>query len=265
MNKADVSCNCTVACPFAFEQWGLKMRFDQTYDYILRIQQASTPMEINAALMAFTQGYGIQHLIAGVIPGPGLRPNDTKNAILFAHWPDAWAKRFVAQGYVYDDPILATVQNRADRAFRWHDAVARPGRETHAARIMNEAAEHGLADGFAVPMTTVEGDAATISFGGERMDLPDEACGLLHLLGIYAVGRAYQLRSQPKIDPVILTTREQDVLRWVAEGKTDWEIGVILTIAESTVKTHMHNAMQKCRVNNRAALVAECLRRGIIR
>lgn len=241
------------------------MRFDQTYDYIQNIQKATTSEEINASLIESTHMYGVQHLIAGVIPSPGLQPRVAKDSILFAQWPDAWAKRFVAQSYVYDDPILATVLARPDRAFRWTEAVSREGREAQGSRVMGEAAEHGLADGFAVPMTTLEGDPATISFGGERIELPDQACGLLHLLGIYAVGRAYQLRASPKKNPVSLTSREQDVLRWIAEGKTDWEIGMILSVAESTVKTHVRNAMQKCDATNRAALVAEGFRRSIIR
>ncbi|WHS32564.1 helix-turn-helix transcriptional regulator [Brucella sp. NM4] len=37
----------------------------------------------------------------------------------------------------------------------------------------------------------------------------------------------------------VLTEQEKNVLYWTAEGKTQWEISVILGIAETTVKTHL--------------------------
>lgn len=55
-----------------------------------------------------------------------------------------------------------------------------------------------------------------------------------------------------------LTSREQAVLRHLALGKTNSEIAESLVIAETTVKTHLKNILQKLHVRNRleAALVA---------
>lgn len=57
-----------------------------------------------------------------------------------------------------------------------------------------------------------------------------------------------------------LTTRERDVLTWVAEGKSDWEIGVILGLSESTVRFHVDNARRKLNAANRTHAVARFLR-----
>ena len=61
-----------------------------------------------------------------------------------------------------------------------------------------------------------------------------------------------------------MTQRELDVVRWSAEGKTDYEIGIILSIAESTVRSHIRSAISKYGVTNKTALVAEALRSGVI-
>lgn len=56
-----------------------------------------------------------------------------------------------------------------------------------------------------------------------------------------------------------LTRRERDVMAYVAEGKTDWEIGVILSLSETTARFHVDNARRKLGAVNRAHAVARYL------
>lgn len=60
-----------------------------------------------------------------------------------------------------------------------------------------------------------------------------------------------------------LTTRELDVVRLVALGISDAEIGRRLSISPATVKTHVRNAMRKLDVHGRAQLVALVHRAGL--
>lgn len=53
-----------------------------------------------------------------------------------------------------------------------------------------------------------------------------------------------------------ITRREADVLYWVAKGKTDWEISVILSISERTVNKHLEQIYRKLDVNNRTSATA---------
>jgi DNA-binding CsgD family transcriptional regulator len=62
--------------------------------------------------------------------------------------------------------------------------------------------------------------------------------------------------------PAALSAREREVLRWVSEGKTNPEIGVILGISARTVQTHLEHVFAKLGVVSRAQAVAEALRRG---
>jgi NarL family two-component system response regulator LiaR len=48
-----------------------------------------------------------------------------------------------------------------------------------------------------------------------------------------------------------LTRREMEILRLVAEGMTNEEIGKKIFISEKTVKTHLTNIFDKLKVNNR--------------
>lgn len=76
-----------------------------------------------------------------------------------------------------------------------------------------------------------------------------------------AAAIAAQLR-QP--DGEALSARELEVLRLVAEGMSNPEIGRRLFVAASTVKTHLERAYAKLGVNDRAAAVAKAKDRRII-
>lgn len=64
--------------------------------------------------------------------------------------------------------------------------------------------------------------------------------------------------------PVELSRREIEVLRLVARGRTNAEIGRELLISEATVKTHLLRAFGKLDVSDRTAAVTAALERGIL-
>ena len=61
-----------------------------------------------------------------------------------------------------------------------------------------------------------------------------------------------------------LTQRELDVLRLVAEGLSAPQIGERLHLSAATVKTHLGTLYEKLGVPERAAAVAEAMRRGLL-
>lgn len=62
-----------------------------------------------------------------------------------------------------------------------------------------------------------------------------------------------------------LTPREREVLSWTANGKTAWEISVILNISESTVISHLRNSRDKLETVNVVQTIVEAMRRSEIR
>ncbi len=61
-----------------------------------------------------------------------------------------------------------------------------------------------------------------------------------------------------------MTTREMEVLRLVAEGLSNQEIGDRLFITEATVKSHVNNLLRKMNVMDRTQAVVAGLERGLI-
>jgi len=59
-----------------------------------------------------------------------------------------------------------------------------------------------------------------------------------------------------------LTTREREILKLVAEGKTSKEIAELLFISPRTVEKHRYNIMQKLQLHKSAALAKYALSNG---
>jgi two-component system nitrate/nitrite response regulator NarL len=70
-----------------------------------------------------------------------------------------------------------------------------------------------------------------------------------------------QARREPKAK---LSARELDVLRGLARGLTGPQIAGELHVSPSTVKTHLQRLYERLGVSDRAAAVAEGMRRGLI-
>jgi DNA-binding NarL/FixJ family response regulator len=61
-----------------------------------------------------------------------------------------------------------------------------------------------------------------------------------------------------------LTEREREVLTHIAEGETNREIALKLTIAAKTVDRHCENIMQKLNLHSRTELVKYAIRKNLI-
>jgi len=62
-----------------------------------------------------------------------------------------------------------------------------------------------------------------------------------------------------------LSPREIEVLKWIAEGKSNKEIAALLFISEGTVKTHVLSIHEKLGVSDRTEAAVTAIKRGILR
>jgi DNA-binding CsgD family transcriptional regulator len=61
-----------------------------------------------------------------------------------------------------------------------------------------------------------------------------------------------------------LSIREKEVLIWLKEGKSSWDISRILCVSERTVNFHIENIMRKLDAANRTHAVAIALKQRLI-
>jgi DNA-binding NarL/FixJ family response regulator len=130
-----------------------------------------------------------------------------------------------------------------------------------------------FSDARVIVVTTFEGDyeiqrALTAgAFGYVLKSAPlDELVGVIrkvhggrkHLPAVLAESLAVYVGGDP------LTEREVEVLRRIAEGDRNRDIGEHLGIAEDTVKVHVKRIMDKLGAKDRTQAVAIGIRRGVI-
>lgn len=60
--------------------------------------------------------------------------------------------------------------------------------------------------------------------------------------------------AKSQSSPASYTKREIEILDWVLEGKTNWEIAQILECSHRTIKTHVERIFLKAGVNSRTRL-----------
>ena len=77
-------------------------------------------------------------------------------------------------------------------------------------------------------------------------------------------GIAGEIRLRADYDRPFLSDREREILKLVAGGLTAPEIGRRIHVSTATVKTHLQHLYEKLGVGERAAAVAEAMRRGLV-
>jgi DNA-binding NarL/FixJ family response regulator len=103
-----------------------------------------------------------------------------------------------------------------------------------------------------------EGDQ---SEDGDASEAGDEAVALDGAVGVGTPGTA----TVEGVRRLALTERELQVLRGMADGKSNAEIGRELFVSEDTVKTHARRLFRKLGARDRAHAVAAAFRAGLVR
>ena len=101
---------------------------------------------------------------------------------------------------------------------------------------------------MALPIYVRDGLLVSFVLNRTRRDFTDRERALLDLM------RPHLAKIFRKVNSFGgLTAREAEVLRWVAAGKSDAQIGAILRISARTVQKHLQNVYDKLGVENRTA------------
>lgn len=154
-----------------------------------------------------------------------------------------------------------------ERGFTW-DNVATPGPIGDAMRTMRSCLIHGINDQrgrhdclyvlFSTQAQRHRNERTALKF---MLPYIDNALRQVELLPNQYVAaesaasaEAVEVSSEAEVS--VLSEREAGIMKWVAMGKTNGEIGSILDVSTFTVKNHMQRIFKKLDVLNRAQAVS---------
>jgi DNA-binding CsgD family transcriptional regulator len=183
------------------------------------------------------------------------------HAIMMHNYPAVWARHFSEARLHEMDPVLLRAE-RNPTPFFW-DAVFRSQPITKSQRkVLAEAARFGLAHGYTAPLhlSWLPGTLrASCSVVPDNRHIDPRNYPMVDALAMYLYVYLCRKRAPWCMAlPSGLTQRERQCLTLAALGKSDWEIGHILKLSETTVHTHIEQAKRRLGVCTRmqAAILA---------
>ena len=203
--------------------------------------------------MRYASAFGMHYAALVDVPGPGERLIDTA---LYLSCPPEWRTRYFEKNYFANDPAVLHIARTTD-PFTWSEALACPDYTPAQRRVVHEAGEFDMHGGFVVPLVGLRTRTAVIELAGPNKSLDTRERAELQMASM-AVNTRLRAIFKPRRHPLPpLSNREREVLQWAAVGKSDWEIGEILSISEKTVNAHIENVKRKYGVTSRIHAVVK--------
>ncbi len=184
----------------------------------------------------------------------------------FTTYPDAWKAHYVKEGLQEFDPTLGM----AARSVAPVDWRRLPKNSDHE-RVFRDASDFGLPNqGVTVPIRGMFGEIGLLCVCSSKPD--DEWTSLKrHIIGDLMNNAVHLHDTVMNSEPLMkslrrphLSAREIEVLQWVAAGKSQQDIGEILSISPRTVEVHLRSTREKLCAISTAQAVGRAISMGFI-
>ena len=175
--------------------------------------------------------------------------------------PAGWEGLYAEKQFQNINYLPREVRRRAG-PFKWSDIRLVDPREMALARVL---IDNGFGDGIATPCHGPAGYVGVVSLAFERLcDVAPGDQGAIEMASLVLHNRMRDCSKLVAADAPRLTPRERDCLGFVADGKSDWDISVMLGVSHTTIISHVQNAKRKLGAATRAQAIAQCYNLGLL-
>ncbi|MCA8900295.1 MAG: LuxR family transcriptional regulator [Hyphomonas sp.] len=230
-------------------------------DLLRALLRADSVFALRDATMAAFQALGFAH---AYFVSPLVQDRSEGRYMSNVGFPAEWESAYRETLHTHDP--LPDIALRLGTAFRWGDLPSDIQLQPAEADYLKSLGQWGMANGIGVP---AYGSAARVGFVG--LGGPLEADGVekadLDIVRIAAEAsylRYCELIVAESGDIPRLSSRELDVLHWMAQGKSNAAIARQLELSPETVDTYVRRIFQKLNVSDRTSAVVKGVTRGIV-
>ncbi len=234
--------------------------------------ELQTQKEFGHILGLVHSTFSFPNIIGGAILSMDVDASDLEGweATATQHWlvnesyPAGWLKEYYEQKYYQCDPVAEAIATSFGFTTTWAEMI---GVCTPAQRVVfDRASTYGMVHGVTVSYFDEDSTWSTFMscagcVEGEDVRLKPVVSYILQRLHDRLVVWSRLLRQDGREK---FTAQEREVLRWMSAGKTNAEIGSIVGLRERTVKYHVSQLFMKMDVHNRAQLVSEARKLGLL-
>ena len=182
-------------------------------------------------------------------------PNNRTKPVRFNNYPDEWNNLYNQAHFFEVDPVVTHCKRsvlpivREEKTFK------------DSPNLWSLAQSFGVHLGWTQAVHDFQGVFSMLTLGGSKgavtpEELYEKAGQVLWLCHAMHAAVAQTYAASPSINPAKkLTSRETEILKWSAMGKTAADIATILCLSERTVGFHICSCFKKLGVNNKIAAV----------
>ncbi|WP_299925970.1 autoinducer binding domain-containing protein [uncultured Pelagimonas sp.] len=184
----------------------------------------------------------------------------------FVNYPDEWQTLYVEQGFQYKDPTLI-MATRSIAPVDWH----RLRNEQSFQSVFRAAHDFGISEqGLTIPVRGPFGDVGLFSVTRDCPDaewklLKKKILGELQNAAVHLHDNVVHSHALTRsLTHPTLSARECEILQWTAAGKTQQDIGDILSISNRTVEVHLRSSRSKLGALTTSQAVGRAIGMGLI-
>jgi LuxR family transcriptional regulator/LuxR family quorum-sensing system transcriptional regulator CciR len=181
-------------------------------------------------------------------------------------FPAAWVCQYLETNLCLVDPIPEIAAISA-RPFRWSEAGSLATLTRKGEAYLETLFQSGLGDGLAMQVhgPGLRNAYVGFGFGGNDPGLSEADVLELRAAAQIAHLRYCELTDDNKPVRDMLTSREREVLRWIARGKSNSVIAEILEVSPHTVDTLTRRIFEKLGVADRTTAAIRGVGAGLVR
>jgi DNA-binding CsgD family transcriptional regulator len=186
-------------------------------------------------------------------------------------WVDPELKYWRDRGFALRVPMILACRYCAEPFYMAQGRFRtwRPAPALEAIEVAGSAEEHGVAEAIIAPAYLTGGVIGAVVWASAQpvgaAAIFERHAATLHAAALKFTAAYHDIRrATANPEPVRLTRREIQCLKWAAAGKTDAVIGEIVQISTPTVRFHLKNAAEKLRVASRSQAVHQAAALGYI-
>lgn len=184
---------------------------------------------------------------------------------LISSWPRALLEKYDRQKFIQSSPIVNYLStNTRPSSFKLETLAAGRKNDQEERECLSLFSEYDISFTACIPVHDVFGNRFSFLFLGNMERFKTEDLAVLTLICTHVFDRVSNILNTAEKHDFELTDKELSILRWIADGKTSFEIGSIMSLSEHTVNAYAATATKKLDTTNRTQAVIKAVRLRII-
>lgn len=234
---------------------------EQLFREFTKILTAPDVPDLIAQMSKLANIYGFEALYA---VSPITRDKQFCHRMTSVKFPSIWERQWKRRLY-WVDPLLEYALYHP-QVFRWSRIFSEECSSKAQRRYVEFCSQLGMTDGLATACYGPGGRTGFVGFGFPQ----DEECfsaqsylAIAHIAQL-SFSRYCSIMHGRAAAPPKLSPREREIIRWVARGKSNAEISIIVGISRHTVDTHLRRIFNKFGTTDRTVACLRAVELGCI-